>query len=101
MVPISEMGWDGGITHQTTSTNDDIVVVRRLVAMSLLATWHLQTPPSVSFRCDVARFVLAVVVVGVGDGCEWRPLAMVTVVVVKRGGGDETVGRRREGWWWW
>ena len=87
VVPVSEMGWDGGVTHQTTA-NDDIVVVRRLVAMSLSATWHLQTPPSVSFRCDVVLFGLAVVVVGVGDGCEWRPLAMVTVVVVKRG------------WWW-
>ena len=78
--------WDGMkvrlLTEQQT-TNDDIVVVRRLVATSLSATWHLQTPPTVSFRCDVALFVLAVVVVGVGDGCEWRPLAMVTVVVVK------------------
>ena len=88
VVPGSEMGWDGGITHQTTTTNDDIVVIHRLVAMSLSATWHLQTPPSVSFRCDVAWFVLAVVVVGMGDGCVWWPLAMVTVVVVKRG------------WWW-
>ena len=103
VVPVSEIGWDeGGGTHQTTTTNDDIdVVVRRLVATSLSATWHLQTLPSVSFRCDVAPFMLAVVVVGVGDGCEWRPLAMVTVVVVKQGGGDEMVGRRREGWWWW
>ena len=43
-------------------------------------------PPSFPFRCDVALVVLAVVVVGVGDGCTWRPLATVTmVVVVKRG----------------
>ena len=89
MVPISEMGWDeGGVTHQTTTMNDNIVVVHRLVAMSLLVTWHLQTPPSISFHCDVVLFMLAVVVVGVGNGCEWQPLAMVMVVVVKRG------------WWW-
>ena len=88
VVPISEMGWDGGVTHQTTTANDDIVIICRLVVMSLSAMWHLKTPPSVSFRCDVARFVLAVVVVGVGDGCVWWPLAMVMVVVVKRG------------WWW-
>ena len=88
VVPVSKMGWDGGVTHQTTMVNDDIVVICHLVAMSLSATWHLKTPPSVSFRCDVARFVLAVVVVGVGDGCMWWPLAMVTVVVMKRG------------WWW-
>ena len=42
--------------------------------------------PSVSFRCHMALFVLAVVVVG--DGCKWQLLAMVTVVVVK------------QGWWW-
>ena len=87
VAPISKMGWDG-VTHQTTTTNDDIVVVHRLVATSLLAMWHLQTPPTISFRCDVALFGLAVVIGGVGDGCEWQPLAMVTVVVVKRG------------WWW-
>ena len=81
VVPVSEMGWDG-VTHQTTTTNDDIVVVRHLVATSPRAMWHLQMPPTVSFRCDVALFGLAVVVVGMGDGCEWRPLAMVTVVVV-------------------
>ena len=40
--------------------------------------------PSFSFRCDVARVMLAVaVVVDVGDGCEWRPLLMGTVVMVK------------------
>ena len=43
-------------------------------------------PPSCPFRCDVALHDLAVVVVGVGEGCRWRPLATVTmVVVVKRG----------------
>ena len=46
---------------------DDIIVVRRLVATSLSVTWHLQTPPSVSFCCDVVLFMLAVVVVGMGD----------------------------------
>ena len=74
--------WDG-VTHQTTMTNDDIIVVHCLVATSPRATWHLQTPPTVLFHCDVALFGLAVVVVGMGDGCEWRPLAMVTVVVMK------------------
>ena len=47
--------------------------------------WHLQTPPSILFCCDVVLFVLAVVVVGVGDRCEWWLLVMVMVVVVKRG----------------
>ena len=28
-------------------TNDDIVVVHRLVATSLSVTWHLETPPGV------------------------------------------------------
>ena len=89
VVPVSEMGWDeGGVTHQTTMMNDDIVVVHHLVAMLLSAPWHLQTPPSILFCCDVAWFVLAVVVVGVGDRCMWWPLAMVMVVVMKRG------------WWW-
>ena len=82
VVPISEMGWDG-VTHKTTTTNDDIIIIHHLVATSLSAMWHLQTPPTVSFHCDVALFGLAVVVGGVGDGCEWWPLAMVMVVVVK------------------
>ena len=78
VVPVSEMGWDEGeVTHQTTTTNDNIVVVHCLVATSLSATWHLQTPS------DVVLFVLSVVVLGVGNGCEWQPLVMVTVVVVK------------------
>ena len=68
--------------------NNDNVVVRRLVATLLSVMWHLQMPPFVSFCCDVALFVLAVVVVGVGDRCEWQPLPMVMVVVVK------------QGWWW-
>ena len=89
MVPVSEMGWDEGeVTHQTTTMNDDIVIICRLVATSLSVTWHLQTAPSISFRCDMALFILAVVVVRVGDRCEWWPLAMVMVVVVK------------QGWWW-
>ena len=85
VVPISEIGWnEGGGTHQTTTTNDNInVIVCRLVATSLPVTWHLQMLPSVSFHYDLALFLLVVVVVGMGDRCEWRPLAMVTVVVVK------------------
>ena len=64
--------------------NDDIVIVRRLVATLLSAMWHLlQTPPSTLFSCDVALVMLVVVVIGVGDGCEWRPLVMVTVVATK------------------
>ena len=64
-------------------TNDDIVVVHRLVARLPSAIWHLQTPLSVSFSCDGALVVLVVAVVGVGDGCEWRPLVRVTVVLLK------------------
>ena len=78
------MGWDkGGVTHQTTTMNNDIIIVRCLVAMLLSAMWHLQMPTSVSFCCDVVLFILAVLVVGMGDGCKWWPLAMATVVVVK------------------
>ena len=72
-------------TYRTMTNNDD-VVVRRLVATLLSATRHLQPPPSCPFRCDMVLRDLAVVVVGVGEGCRWRPLVMVTmVVVVKRG----------------
>ena len=90
VVPVSKSGWnEGGGTHQTTMMNDNIdVVVCRLVATLLLVLWHLQTLPSVLFHYGLALFLLAVVVVVVGDGCEWQPLAMVTVVVVKRGGGE-------------
>ena len=81
--------WDGmGLLTKQQRRTMTSVVVRHLVAMLLLATWHLQTPPTTSFCCDVALFGLAVVVVGMGDGCKWLPLAMVMVVVVKRG------------WWW-
>ena len=84
MVPVSEIGWDeGGGTHQTTTTNDGIIVVHHLVATLLLAMWHLQMPPSVSFFCNMVLFMCAMVVVGVGDRCKWWPLAMVMVVVVK------------------
>ena len=40
-------------------------------------------PPSVSFSCDVALVMLVVVVIGVGDRCEWWPLVMVMVVAMK------------------
>ena len=85
VVPVSKIGWnEGGGTHLTTTTNNDInVVICRLVATLLPATWHLQTLPSISFQYDLVLFLLAVVVVGVGNGCKWWPLAMVTVVVVK------------------
>ena len=58
------------------------------------------SPPVFPFRRDVALVVLSVVVVGVGDGCRWRPLATVTmVVVVKQGGGgsEEAVGVVNDG----
>ena len=32
--------WDG-VTHQTTTMNEDIIIVRRLVATLLSAMWHL------------------------------------------------------------
>ena len=51
--------------------------------MSPSAMWHLQTPLSASFSCDMALVVLVVVVVGVGDRCEWWRLVRVTVVVTK------------------
>ena len=34
---------------------------------------------SILFHCDVVLNMLAVVVVGVGDTCEWWPLVMVNV----------------------
>ena len=81
MVVVNELTKEGSAHHDDIpeTTNDDIVVVRRLVATSPTATWH---PPSLSmwplvrletWRCHV---VLAVVVVG--DGCAW-PRALVTM----------------------
>ena len=67
--------------------NEDIVVIRRLVATSLSATWHLETPLAlmwpallslVTCRCHV---ILVVVVVHVGGRKR-----------VDDGGGDR-------GWW--
>jgi hypothetical protein len=49
----------------------------------------------VTWCCDV---ILAVVVMGMGDGCGWRPLVTVMFspswAVTKGGGGD------KHGWWW-
>ena len=48
----------------------------------------------------MAVVVLSVVVVGVGDGYRWRPLATVTMVlVVKQGGSssEEAVGVVNDG----
>ena len=58
-------------------------------------------PPSFPFHGDVALVDRVVMVVGVGDGGRWRPLATVTMVVVNEGGSEEAAGARREGWWWW
>ena len=88
VVIVSEIGWDDGVLtmndSRNTMTNDNIIIVCCLVATSCSATWHLQPPPSFSFRSDVALVMLAVVV-DVGDGCEWRPLLMGRVVMVKQG----------------
>ena len=65
--------------------NDDDVIICRLVSTSLLVTWHLQTPLSFSFLCDMVLAMLSVLVVSMGDGCEWQPLVMVMVVVMKQG----------------
>ena len=70
--------------------NDNIVIIRRLVVTSLSVMWHLQTYLSVSLGCDVVLVMLLMVVMGMGDGCEWRPLVMVMgrwVGIVKDGGG--------------
>jgi hypothetical protein len=46
MLAVSEAGWDEGgsylhrCNNNKTTMNDDIVVVRRLVATSLPVTWH-------------------------------------------------------------
>ena len=54
--------------------NDDIIVVRRLVATSLSVTWHLH-PPHPSPSVVMWRWLFAVVVVFgvwmVGDGRRW------------------------------
>jgi hypothetical protein len=71
---------------KTRTTNDNIVVVRRWFPRRsrLRGTWNPHAFVAsmwpalvhlVTWRCDV---VLAVVVVGVGDGCGWRPLVTVT-----------------------
>ena len=49
--------------------NDDDVIICCLVSTSLMVTWHLQMPLSFSFLCDVVLAMLAVLVVGMGDGC--------------------------------
>ena len=56
---------------QTTTTNDEIVVVCHLVATSLSVTWQLEAPiPLVGLVTWCCNIVVAEVV-GVGDGCEW------------------------------
>ena len=70
--------------------NDNIVIIHRLVVTSLSVMWHLQTHLSISLGCDVVLVMLLMVVMGMGDGCEWWPLVMVMgrwVGVVKDGGG--------------
>ena len=74
-----------GVLTINNSMNNNINVVHCLVAMSLLVMWHLKIPPPFSFCCDVVLAMLAVVIVGMGNRCEWWPLVMVMVVVVKRG----------------
>ena len=70
----------------STISNGNIVIDCCLVATLLSAMWHLQTPPSFSFCCDVVLVMLVVGVVGMVNGCKWRPLVMVVVVV-------------KQGWW--
>ena len=47
MVVVNELTKEGSAHHDDIpeTTNDDIVVVRRLVATSPTATWHLRIPP--------------------------------------------------------
>ena len=90
---------DGGKGLSSLKNNDEQRHCRRSsfgchVALSDVAPAN-PSPPFFPFRCDMAAVVLSVVVVGVGDGCRWRPLATVTMVVmVKQGGGgsEEVVG---------
>ena len=70
-----------GVLTINNSMNNNINVIHRLVAMLLSVMWHLQMPPPFSFCCDVTLVMLAVVIVGMGNRCEWWPLVM--------------------GWWWW
>ena len=65
--------------------NNNINVIHCLVAISLLVMWYLQMSPPFLFCCDVVLVMLAVVIVGMGNRCEWQPLVMVMVVMVKRG----------------
>ena len=64
-------------------SNDDDVIIHCLVATLLSVTWDLKMALSFLFCCDVALAMLAVLIVDVGDRCEWWPLVMVMVVVVK------------------
>jgi hypothetical protein len=89
---VSGVGWDEGVrrTHRhvlpsTAMTNDDNVVVRRVLAMSHPATWHppprcvVLTSPAlvrlVMWHCHVVR---GVVVVG-GGGARRREVLDVAV----------------------
>ena len=56
---------------QTTTTNDESIILCRLVATSLSVTWKLEAPIPliglVTWRCKV----LVAEVAGMGDRCEW------------------------------
>ena len=54
----------GVLTIDNSITNNDIVIICRLVATSLSATWHLHPPPSFPFCCDMALVVCC-------GGCFW------------------------------
>jgi hypothetical protein len=50
-VIVSRVGGDEGgpltiVQYKRPTTNDDNVVVRHVVAMALLVTWHLESPSS-------------------------------------------------------
>ena len=85
---VSKSGWEISIySAWRTTTNNDDVVVRCLVATSLSATWHLH-PPHPSPSVVTWRWSFAVVVVFgvwmVGDGRRWAMM------------GDDG-----QWWWWW
>ena len=76
------MRYSPSLVIETTTMNNNIMVVRHLVATSLLVMWH--------------SHVIVAVVVGVGDRCGWRPWAMVTTRQwwsLSKGSGEATVDR--------
>ena len=86
VVTISKIIWNKCTRHSlslimwTTTTNDNIVVIRHLVGTSLVGDMVPQNPNPAHLVSDMATSLLQWL--WVGDRCGWRPWAMVTTKVM-------------------